>query len=149
MKNYYVYQHIDPSTGEIVYVGMGSGGRAWGILNRNRRHHPEHREFLDQLTQNGFLPCDWVVIIERNMTKETATLSELKLIHSLGIPKFNFSNGEKQWSSKLTDDQVKEIVVLLKTKLTHREIAHQFGVSKGTIDKISQQKTHRGITKNG
>jgi len=149
MNKHYVYQHVDPTTGEIVYIGMGTGGRAWGILNKNKKHHLEHRLFLDNLLELGYLPNDWVKIIERNLTKENAFLKELKLIHELGIPKFNFSNGEKQWSSKLNDSQVLDIMGLLKTDIKHKKIAEQFNVSKATIDKISQRKTHRGITVNG
>lgn len=30
-KTFYVYEHIDPRNGAILYVGMGSGSRAYTI----------------------------------------------------------------------------------------------------------------------
>ena len=35
MKEYYVYAHRKATTGEIFYIGKGTGRRAWGTIDRN------------------------------------------------------------------------------------------------------------------
>ena len=41
---YYVYKHI--SGGEIVYVGMGSGNRAWNSSRENPAHNDWMKKYL-------------------------------------------------------------------------------------------------------
>ena len=40
---YYVYAHVDPITEELLYIGKGKDGRAWGISSRK----PGHEEYLE------------------------------------------------------------------------------------------------------
>lgn len=35
-SRFYVYEHINRTTGEVFYVGKGCGARAWSRSNRNR-----------------------------------------------------------------------------------------------------------------
>ena len=37
-NKYYVYQHKHPVTEEILYIGKGSGGRAWRMGGRKPEH---------------------------------------------------------------------------------------------------------------
>jgi hypothetical protein len=40
---YYVYQHVDPETGKILYIGKGSYERAW--LCRGSNRDPKYTEY--------------------------------------------------------------------------------------------------------
>ncbi len=40
MEKYYVYKHTD--SGKVVYIGMGTKGRAWEVYKRS----PEHSKFI-------------------------------------------------------------------------------------------------------
>jgi len=57
MNKYYWYKHIDPDTQELVYVGHGSGGRAWQC---GSTHSPlrskEHLKWADDLLERGVTP---------------------------------------------------------------------------------------------
>ncbi len=45
--------------------------------------------------------------------------------------------GEKHSQSKLTNGQVKEIKIMLQEGITHKDIASQFNVTRGTITQIN------------
>ena len=88
----YVYNHVDPITGKPVYIGMGRKDRAWHYrVSMSRK--PEHEAYLNALEEEGFLPCDWVVITHRNLTEEQAKAVEIQQIKSLK-PRFNYSHNE-------------------------------------------------------
>lgn len=90
-QRYYVYRHVEPITGEVLYVGSGSKDRAWHYrvsMSRSR----EHMDYLDALTSDGYLPADWVEIIARNLSKEAARSEEQKWIDKLQPP-FNKHKG--------------------------------------------------------
>lgn len=49
--------------------------------------------------------------------------------------------GEKSWKSKLTEDKVKEIkILLMEGQLTQKEIASKFGIKHGMITNIYKKK---------
>lgn len=77
---YYVYSHSDPRTGEIRYIGKGSGPRAW-ILASARS--PEHIEWYRELEFLGYGPMDIVTIHERNLPELVARDREDALIDSM------------------------------------------------------------------
>lgn len=57
-----------------------------------------------------------------------------------------YKSGSQNGSSKLKEDQVKEIRILLEKGLTSREIGKQYGVSKTTILRIKTGKNWSQIT---
>lgn len=127
----YVYFHIHPETNEIFYVGHGTLERAWvtrGNLNRvsGGLRSNEHAKFLQLLIDDGFLPNDWVHIVERNLSKSDACVLEQKLIREKS-PQFNKPIGEKLL--KLTKDQLDLAVEERAHGRFYKDIADQFGVS--------------------
>lgn len=55
-------------------------------------------------------------------------------------------NGEQNPIAKLTDAQVLEILELLKTNMTHKEIAKRFSVTRPNITSINRGKTWRHLS---
>ena len=59
MKEYYVYAHRKATTGEIFYIGKGTGRRAWGTIDRNpfwqavARKHGFTIEIIEDQLQEG------------------------------------------------------------------------------------------------
>lgn len=63
---FYVYQHVDPRTNLVRYIGKGRGKRAWDLRDR----HGHHKNWLKQLKNEGLEPR--VELIETNKTEEQA-----------------------------------------------------------------------------
>jgi len=143
---FYVYKHVDPITKEIVYLGKGCNGRAWDVT-RCRTQNKEHQDWMLSLCEKGYLPSDWVEIIDRNLTEKEAFKEETKWFHLYGQPKFNRTAGEKNHQAKLTDNQAQEIFILTKTtKRTHKDIATEYNVSRTAISMIASRKQWKAAT---
>jgi group I intron endonuclease len=65
-NNFYVYQHVDPRTNLIRYIGKGRGKRAWDFSAR----YGHHKNWLKQLKDAGLEPR--VELIETDKTEEQA-----------------------------------------------------------------------------
>ena len=74
MEQYYVYTHLNPTTKEVFYVGIGKGNRAWNQwAGRNK--------FWENYTAKyGFE----VGLIAENLTRKQAGKIEMELIAHLG-----------------------------------------------------------------
>ena len=74
MEQYYVYTHLNPTTKEVFYVGIGKGNRAWNqSAGRNK--------FWDSyVNKYGFE----VEIVAENLTRNQAGKIEIELIAHLG-----------------------------------------------------------------
>jgi len=68
---YYVYAHIDPTTTETIYIGHGKYDRAWTFRSTHRSQEGHYQHLID-LGKNGFIPTDWVFVIDKNLTKDKA-----------------------------------------------------------------------------
>tara|TARA_B110000977_G_scaffold149364_1_gene189328 strand:+ start:53 stop:508 length:456 start_codon:yes stop_codon:yes gene_type:complete len=79
MKKHYVYTHSDK--GKIVYVGKGSGGRAWDKIRKSS----EHSKFIANILHKNISS---IKIIKYFNDKMDAFKYENELIHKLK-PKFN------------------------------------------------------------
>ena len=146
MNKYYVYKHTDPNTAEVVYFGKGCHGRAWDVT-RSRTENKEHQNWMLLLSENGFTPDDWVQIVKKGLSEDEAFKTELEYFHTNGQPKFNRTAGEKNHQAKLTDIQAKEIFKLTKTtKLTHKDIAKEYNVSRTAISMIASRKQWKAAT---
>lgn len=81
MKSYptdYVYVHVHPrQPNEVVYVGRGSGSRAWSIGGRKTQ---DHRVWLREWAALGYSPDQWVRIIHQGLTPAQAVEKEKALI---------------------------------------------------------------------
>jgi hypothetical protein len=82
LNRWYVYTHTDPETGEIVYVGEGTGQRFAAVNTRAT----DHSTFLKEVIHNKNLNC--FNIVESRLTKEQARGIEKQLIAKYN-PKFN------------------------------------------------------------
>lgn len=89
-KEYYVYFHVCPLTGQTVYIGHGKIDRAWTCRKPNRQ--PEHVAWLKSLFKLGYTLIDIVRIQETSLTKDESKVLEKK--HILEIkPLFNRAKG--------------------------------------------------------
>lgn len=84
----YVYLHKDD--GVIVYVGSGTGGRAWSCKGTDRRN-PDHKEWIENCILDGI---DFVQIVGTRMSESDARELEKRLI-TAHQPRFNIEGTEK------------------------------------------------------
>lgn len=136
MMNNYVYQHIDPFTGHIVYVGHGTGHRAWVYTKRLRDQ--EHTNFLKDLERKGFTPNDWVIIVDKNLSKETACELERTLI-KFYKPIFNKIQGASLL--KVTPKILQEAFELREKGWSFSKIAENFDLATMTIHRAMNGKS--------
>lgn len=137
---YYVYLHTDPSTKEVVYVGKGTGGRAWDVT-RARGGHREHQAWMQRLMVEGYIPSDWVTVLGKSLTQEQAFSLEKQYLYDYGHVKFNRYSGERQHQAKLTDVQAIEIYTLAwTTDEKQGDIAKRYGVSRSAVAMIKTKK---------
>lgn len=96
---HYVYKHIDPRTGEVVYVGNGCRSRAWqfGTWKNNPKNKPwqghrkpEHHAWFLDLEKDGFHLGQIVVIEQTLLSPADSRILERKLIEQYK-PKFNIT----------------------------------------------------------
>jgi hypothetical protein len=142
--HYYVYLHKNPETDEIVYVGKGCHGRAW-VVTRGKKTSKNHQDWMKSMGEKGFIPCDWVVILQKNLTEHDAFKIETNWMHVNGQPKFNRTGGEKNYQAKLTDEQAREIFNRAKTEL-HKNLAEEFNISRSAVSMIATRKQWRAAT---
>lgn len=79
---HYVYEHFDPFTHVIVYVGTGTGGRAWSSTSRSSAH----KAWLGTMARLGLTPDQFVRITARGLSAQAAFAAELAAIHRLNPP---------------------------------------------------------------
>jgi len=107
---YYVYKHIEPVTNEVLYIGSGSKDRAWHYRVSMSRNS-EHTEYLNALTEDGYIPSDWVEIVAKCLSKKEAVKLEKELIIAYQPP-FNIHKGE----GSMIDKDMLEVAKVLKGK---------------------------------
>ena len=98
---HYVYEHFDPETGAVFYVGMGTNGRAWDSSYQNRGD--KHRARISTIINAGHARGSWVRIVHDGIKLRGKALSlERDLFHKhklAGQPLCNKTalHGQKQW----------------------------------------------------
>lgn len=135
----YVYLHIHPETEEVVYVGHGTNERAWrctalkttttedSIYGHRSR---EHADWCQALILEGYVPNDWVQIIERSLDKTYACKLEQKLIREIK-PKFNKAMGQKLL--KLNKKQLEKAENMRSQGYFYTNIADELKVATMTV----------------
>ena len=86
----YVYGHYKADTGELFYVGKGSGHR----LNQKTNRNPHWQRTVKK---HGFV----AKILVDGLTDEEAFAREIEMIVEVGLDKLtNMDDGGKGWNSK-------------------------------------------------
>jgi len=135
MLDYYVYKHIDPRTGELLYVGYGSKERAWRCGHKGTSFRSKHyTDFMDTLLAEGFIPTDWVEIFARGLSKNEAYALEQALIKETK-PRFNVSQGVAQSASSVPVEEREEMRRLRMRGYTYQKIVDETGWSIMTVIK--------------
>ena len=82
----YVYLHCDPRDGEVRYVGMGRGGRAWQCSTSPKARHYSglhssiHHAWLCSLFDLGYTMGDIVKVVAQGIPMSDARVMESELI---------------------------------------------------------------------
>jgi len=128
--SYYVYSYRDEED-EVVYIGHGCKGRAWNC-GYMRGDTLERQEWKEMQIQKGLLPCDWVEIEERNLTKQEALNLEKQLIKELE-PVLNRLNNPAYSRSMVTSEELQRWVDLRKEGLSYKNISETSEFTTMTI----------------
>lgn len=145
MSKFYVYYHVEPDTREIVYVGKGTGGRAWDVT-RARGDHKNHQNWMLGLMEKGYVPSDWVVVYSKGLLEEEAFTDEKELLHEIGVTRFNRQTGDRQHQAKMSNEQALEAFKLKEQGWLHKEIAELYGVSRSAISMLLSGKQWKAVT---
>jgi hypothetical protein len=128
---YYVYQHKDPITDEIIYIGHGCRGRAWTHgSDKTVLRSQEHLAHLEKMTREGFIPSDWVSILISGLLKTDACKREQEYIRTLQ-PTYNKPQGKQ--NLKLTPEQFTLCQKMREDNMFYHQIADEIGVSTMTV----------------
>lgn len=83
-QKFYVYQHFDVDTGDVVYIGVGRSCRAFRSCGSGHRSE-EHKLWLEDKYNRGKIPVEFLAY---GLTREKAFELEKKYIQELK-PEFN------------------------------------------------------------
>ena len=133
---------------EIVYVGHGTNERAWRCTTLNEQktanyghRSSDHTAWCQDLIRRGWLPSDWVQIVERNLDKSAACIEEQRLVR-LYRPKFNQPLGEKLL--KIKGEILSEAKRLREQGLSYLDIGREIGFSTMAIWRALNGKNKNG-----
>lgn len=128
---YYVYQHKDPRSDELIYIGHGCRGRAWTHgSDRSVLRSQEHLAHLESMTVDGFHAGDWVYILHSGLSKSDACKIEQELIRKYS-PTYNKPQGKT--NLRLTPEQFTVCQEMRKDGMFYHDIANEVGVSTMTV----------------
>ena len=123
---YYVYAFMDE--GVAVYVGFGSGGRAWST---HRQGQPELQEWIDEQLCWNLLPNKYVEIVDMALTREEALELEATVIKEMS-PKFNKLHNDEHTPISKFNHLLPKAVGLRQSGKSFSEIGEHIGVSTMT-----------------
>lgn len=95
-KDYYVYRHLNPTTKDVFYIGVGKGHR----VVEGGRHR--NRKWQRYVYENGGFLFDFVA---KNLTKRDALDIERKLINQYGLDNLTNMVGESGNSTAFVKGQ--------------------------------------------
>lgn len=119
-KQFYVYSYRDDEDNP-VYIGHGCKGRAWhcGYM---RGDSLERAEWKTMQLSKGLLPCDWVHIERRGLTKQEARDLEKSLIRDIE-PELNKHHNRNYNFSVVSQDEINRWIKLRNDGLSYKDIA--------------------------
>ena len=116
---YYVYKHID-DTGKCVYIGKGSGGRAWATTGRKGEHSPF---MLNRLNSGN---ASFVEVSATNLTEDEALeLEELCIKEAQPLYNRFFTD---EWKQSNKERGLKG------AKASSKEVHTPFGIFKSGLE---------------
>jgi hypothetical protein len=118
-NNAYVYGHYKADTGELFYIGKGTGNRAWQTWKRN----PYWKNVVNK---HGFT----VKLLHENLTEEDAYEKEKQLIAEVGL--MNLTN-ITEGGIGITSEISKQLVEKRNSNPEYRK-KHMKGVARRTQD---------------
>lgn len=138
-SNYYVYKHVDTTTKGVVYIGMGSSGRAWLV---GKTHSPlrskEHNEWADKLFDEGITADEFVIILHKGLSKTEARRLEQEYIYKY---KPIFNKSIRHGCLKITVDMYNFAVFLRQSGMSYEKIAKELGMSTMPVYRALNNKT--------
>lgn len=139
LKTYYVYKHVDPRDGSVVYIGHGWKSRAWvhgssKAITRSDHHY----KWLEEINSLGYLPCDYVQIYKKALSKSEACTIECERIRKES-PKFNRPQGLSML--KVNPEIMAEMRNLRSQGFSYKYVASAVGVSTMTAHRALTGKT--------
>ena len=128
MNAYYVYVYKEGT--DTVYVGMGQKGRAWHCGGM-KGDTEERQAWKEEQIAKGKLPCDWVTVVERGLSKAEAKELEEFMIAEIK-PKLN-RHHNPNYDHRRTPLDLNKIKQLRKAGVSYAQIALKLGVSTMTV----------------
>lgn len=139
LQSYYVYHHIEPETGEVKYIGHGWKSRAWVHGGRKTvSRDQEHLDWLEELNSKGFLPIDYVIIVNRGLTKKEACKEEQSQIRHIKPP---FNRPQGLGLLKVDNHMMLTMKTLRDEGFSYKQISCECGVSTMTSYRALNGKT--------
>ena len=131
----YVSSHHYINTLEIIYIGVGTGERAWEW--RGSKRSKEHNCLLMSYLEQGCVPSEWVTIEQQNLTTKEAYELETQLINK-HKPKFNKNKNEDYVSPRWKFNEVHDFAKLLKQQgYSYSNIAYLLGGNESKSNTMS------------
>lgn len=136
MNTYYVYGNFDVDH-SCVYIGMGQKSRAWDTHSGHAKTTPYGKERLAWFKEQqelGRIPCDWVQILHRGLSKEEAREIEKQEI-AIRKPKLNKSHNpdKPHHLRKVTDAEIMLAMEWRYQGETWETINSRLGYKRGTL----------------
>jgi len=126
---FYVYQHIDPESKEVLYVGIGQYDRAWCVRGNNRNKN--HVSYLKEMFLKGYTLTDIVCITDNMLSKQQAMKVEAEKV-DLYRPRFNKLLNKDHWhiSRQQTQEMCYFAKALKEMGYGYQRIAYLLGSDK-------------------
>lgn len=77
---YYVYEHFDPDTRQVRYVGYGVDGRAYTVFRPEGRRNKEHASWGAEMALKGYLPHECVRFRAYGVSQKSAERIERAIL---------------------------------------------------------------------
>lgn len=140
---YYVYHHTDPNTGEIKYVGMGTGSRAWASgTSSGSSRSDAHALWISDLYEQGFTMADIVTVCETLLSKQEALTIESERIKN-EKPLFN-RIGNQFVCTRYTKVQAQQAYDLFQAGVPYCAIPGVFGLYSSNKSVLGKRMVESG-----
>jgi hypothetical protein len=133
------------------WIWMGATSRGYGFVFDGRKNRRAHRVAYEAM--HGSIPEGLVImhkcdhpecvnpthLVAGTQQQNIADAAKKGRLFNLG----KFSFGERKWSAKLTEDQVRAIRASREPSV---DLAKKFGVHQKTVEDVRRKKTWKHVT---